>query len=133
MAVRFHPPSVPTDEELEYLNARNAPLRFERTLEGELVVTPPTGYSTGRQNSELVRQLGNWNLEHGHGAVLESSTGVTLGQLHGAPDAGWISGERDRTIPKEKRAHFLPVPPELVFELMSSSDTAPATAKRHRA
>jgi Uma2 family endonuclease len=130
MAIQFRPLTIPTDEDLEYLNARNAPLRFERSLDGDLVVTPPTGYVTGRQNSELVRQLGNWNLEHGHGAVLESSTGVTIGLLRGAPDAGWLSGDRDRAIPKDERRRFLAVAPELVFELMSPGDTKAATAKR---
>jgi Uma2 family endonuclease len=129
MAVQFRLQAVPTDEDLEDLNLRNAPLRFERTLAGEVIVTPPTGYVTGRQNNELARQLGNWNLEHGHGGVLDSSTGVSIG-LNGAPDAGWISGERDRTIPEEKRSKFLPVAPELIFELMSPSDTASETAKR---
>ncbi len=129
MAVQFRPRIAPTDEELEYLNAHNAPLRFERTLEGELVVTPPTGYSTGLQNAELVGQMRDWNRRHGHGKVIESSTGVSIG-LNGAPDAGWLSGQRDRTIPKEERSKFLTVAPEIVFELQSPSATARAIATR---
>jgi Uma2 family endonuclease len=129
MAVQFRPRTIPTDDELEYLNAHNAPLRFERTLDGELLVMPPTGYGTGLQNAELVRQLGEWNRRCGHGKVIESSTGVSIGP-NGAPDAGWLSGERHRSIPKEARSKFLSIAPELIFELMSSSDTAPAVAKR---
>ncbi len=129
MAVQFRPQTTPTDDELEYLNARNAPLRFKRTLDGELLVSPPTGFSTGLQNAELVGQLRDWNRDHGHGKVLESSTGVSIG-LNGAPDAGWLSGNRFRKIPTQERATFLKVAPELVFELRSPSDTAPALAKR---
>ncbi len=129
MAVQFRPKSPPTDDELEFLNARFEPLRFERTLEGDLVVTPPTGFSTGTQNSELNAQLVAWNRRHGHGKVLESSTGVSIG-LNGAPDAGWLSGSRFRAIPKEQRAKFLRVPPDLIFELRSPSNTATSTAKR---
>ncbi len=129
MAVQFHPKTVPTDEELEYLNARNAPLRFERSLTGDLIVTPPTGGATGFQNTELVRQVGNWNLKYGHGKVLESSTGVSIG-LSGAPDAGWLSGDRWRAVPKIERTKFIATPPEVVFELMSPSDTAQAVATR---
>jgi Uma2 family endonuclease len=129
LAVQFHPQTVPTDEELQFLNARNAPLRFERSLAGELIVSPPTGGATGFQNTELVRQIGNWNLKHGHGKVLESSTGVSIG-LNGAPDAGWLSGKRWRAIPKTERTKFIPTPPEVVFELMSPSDTAQGVAAR---
>jgi Uma2 family endonuclease len=130
MAIQFRPVAVPTDEELEYLNAQNAPLRFERTPKGDLVVTPPTGAQTGFQNTELVRQLGNWNVQHGHGFVLESSTGVSVGGLNGAPDAGWISATRYRSLPEGERKKFLPIAPEIVFELMSPSDTAQTAAKR---
>ncbi len=128
MAVQFRPVTAPTDEELEYLNARNAPMRFERTLEGDLVVTPPTGSETGFQNTELVGQLRDWNRGHGHGFVLESSTGVSIG-LNGAPDAGWISGERYLALPKNERKKFLPIAPELIFVLRSPSDAVPAIAQ----
>jgi Uma2 family endonuclease len=130
MAVQFRPNTVVTDEELAYLNAHNAPLRFERSLDGDLIVTPPTGGATGLRNAELVRQIGDWNLMHGHGAVLESSTGLSLGQLNGTPDAGWLSADRFRTIPEEDREKFLTVAPELVFELRSPSDTVSAITKR---
>jgi Uma2 family endonuclease len=129
MTVRFRPQIAPSDEELEYLNAHNAPLRFERSLDGDLIVTPPTGGATGLQNAELVGQLRDWNRQWGHGKVLESSTGVSIG-LNGAPDAGWISGPRYQAIPKAERSKFFKVAPELVFELMSPSDTAATTAKR---
>jgi Uma2 family endonuclease len=129
MAVQFRPRTVPTDEELEYLNAHNAPLRFERTLDGELLVMPPTGYETGLQNTKLVGQLREWNRRYGHGKVIGSSTGISIG-LNGAPDAGWLSGARDKFIPNEARAKFLSIAPELIFELISPSDTVPAVAKR---
>jgi len=129
MAVQFRPQSPPTDDELEFLNAQNAPLRFERTLDGDLVVSPPTGFSTGMQNTELIVQLDAWNRRHGHGKVIESSTGVSIGS-NGAPDGGWLSGARFRSIPREQRAKFLRVPPDAIFELRSPSDSASSLAKR---
>jgi len=129
VAVQFRPKSPPTDEELEFLNAHNAPLRFERTLDGDLVVSPPTGYSTGARNSELNAQLSAWIRRHGHGIVIDSSTGVSIG-LNGAPDGGWLSGARHRAIPREQREKFLRVPPDLIFELRSPSDSASSIAKR---
>jgi hypothetical protein len=54
---------------------------------------------------------------------------VSIG-LNGAPDAGWLSGERHRSIPKAARTKFLSVAPELIFELISPSDTVPAVTKR---
>jgi Uma2 family endonuclease len=74
----------PTDEELAHLNAQNPNLRFERTLSGEIVVSPPTGLSTGPQNSDLTSQIVVWNRAHGHGKVLGSSTGVSIG-LNASP------------------------------------------------
>lgn len=129
MAVQFRPLTTPTDEELAHLNTRNPNLRFERTLSGEIVVSPPTGLSTGPQNSDLTAQLVIWNRAHGHGKVLDSSTGVSIG-LNAAPDAGWISGGRYGSIPIKQRKEFLKIPPELVFELRSSSDRAVAIARR---
>jgi Uma2 family endonuclease len=129
MTVQVRPQIAPTDEELSYLNVRYAPMRFERSLKGELVVSPPTGLATGMRNNELYRQLNAWNDRHGHGAVLESSTGVSIGLL-GSPDAGWLSGERYRSIPLEQREKFLTIAPEVVFELRSPSDLAGATVKR---
>jgi Uma2 family endonuclease len=129
MAVQFRPQSPPTDEELEFLNAHNAPLRFERTLDGDLLVSPPTGYSTTTRNSELNAQLVAWNRQYGHGKVLDSSAGVSIG-LNGAPDGGWVSGARHRAIPREQREQFLRVAPELIFELRSPSNTASSVAKR---
>jgi Uma2 family endonuclease len=129
VAVQFRLWKIPSDEELEFLNEHNAPLRFERTLDGALSLSPPTGFTTGARNAELTRQLGTWNIAHGHGTVIDSSTGISIG-LNGAPDGGWLSGERSRSIPPERRSKFLSIAPELVFELRSPSDTAPAIAKR---
>jgi Uma2 family endonuclease len=129
MALQFRLWKIPSDEELEFLNEHNPPLRFERTLDGALSLSPPTGFATGEQNSELNRQLANWNLAHGHGSVLESSTGISIG-LNGAPDGGWLSGERRRSIPAEQRRKFLNIAPEIVFELRSPSDSLRALAKR---
>ncbi len=129
MALQFRPRTIPTDEELEYLNTRNHPLRFERTLDGALVVSPPTGFATGSQNSELNRQLANWNKTNGNGKVLDSSTGVSIG-LNAAPDAGWISGARVRTIPRDGREKFLAIAPEIVFELRSPSESRPSIARK---
>ena len=130
IGLQFRPLIAPTDEELALLNARNPNLRFERTLSGDVVVSPPTGLATGPQNSDLTAQLVTWNRGHGHGRVLDSSTGISIG-MNAAPDAGWISGDRYDTIPMERRNEFLNIPPELVFELRSSSDSP--IAIKHKA
>jgi len=57
MALQFRLWKIPSDEELEFLNEHNPPLRFERTLDGALSLSPPTGFATGEQNSELNRLL----------------------------------------------------------------------------
>lgn len=129
MALQFRPLTTPTDEELADLNARNPALRFERTLSGDIVVSPPTGLSTGPQNSDLNFQIVAWNRAHGHGKVLDSSTGVSIG-LNAAPDAGWISGGRFAGIPVKRRKEYLKIPPELIFELRSSRDSSAAIGRK---
>ena len=70
---------VVTKEQFTVLAAANRDLRLELTASGELIVMPPTGGETGRNNSDLNRQMGNWAERHSDlGLVFDSSTGFTL-------------------------------------------------------
>lgn len=67
MAISLRLPAPPSDEELVELSERNPGFGFERTAEGELIVTP-TGGEAGRSEAELVGQLHTW-------AVLDRALG----------------------------------------------------------
>jgi Uma2 family endonuclease len=86
----------PSDEELIELSERNPGLQFERTAEGELIVTP-TGGEAGRSEAELV------------GSLL-------------SPDASWLPRKRWEALTPTQREGFAPLCPDAVFEIASSSD-----------
>ena len=114
-----------SDEEIEELSRRNPAYSFERTSEGELVVSPPAGWKTSRRNSRLIARLDNWNRRFGGGgAAFDSAAGFTLpdGALL-SPDAAWMSATRlDRLCKMQPGSAFGSICPELVFELLSPSD-----------
>jgi len=58
--VHVRPASRVSDDDLFELCARNPELAIERTAEGEIIVTSPTGGETGRRNFQLIVQLGMW-------------------------------------------------------------------------
>lgn len=95
LVVHLQPVINLTDDQFYELCQLNRDLRIERTAQGELLIRPPAGGETGRQNSELNRQLGNWAKRDGPGVVFDSSTGFNL--PNGAtrsPDAAWVKRSR---------------------------------------
>ena len=101
----------------------NQPLGLERTPEGRVSITMPTGGRTGSRNAELTTQLGLWNRQSRAGVVFDSNTGFELpNNAMRAPDAAWVSRTRLETITEAQREKFLPLAPEFVIELRSDSD-----------
>ena len=123
MADVLAPPLIVSEDLFLALVRENPDLRLERSKRGELIVMPPTGYRGSERNVELVRQLANWNKQHRLGRVTESNGGYRLpDSALRAPDAAWVSAERDATIPANKRESLAPVCPDFVAELLSPSD-----------
>lgn len=112
-----------TDEELRLLSERNPGYQLERTADGRLVVSP-TGGESGRRSLEVAYQLRRWSERAGGGVVFDSSTGFRLpdGSLL-SPDASWVRRERWEALSREEREGFVPLCPEAVFEVRSSSQT----------
>ncbi|GBD09252.1 hypothetical protein HRbin22_01502 [Candidatus Thermoflexus japonica] len=110
-----------TDEELRELSERNPGYQFERTADGRLIVTP-TGGESGRRSAEVLYQLERWNRSHRQGVVFDSSTGFRLpdGSLF-SPDASWVARERWEALSPEEREGFVPLCPDVVFEVRSAS------------
>jgi len=122
-----------TDEELRLLSERNPGYQFERTADGRLVVSP-TGGKSGRRSAEVLRQLGDWNRGTGLGVVFDSSTGFHLpdGSLL-SPDASWVTRERWEALSREEQEGFVPLCPDAVFEIRSSSQTPQELREKMRA
>lgn len=112
-----------TEDVFYKLCQQNPDLRLERTAEGEVIVTPPTGGETGSRNDEIIRQLSNWRKENGRGRSFESSTGYKLPNgADRSPDASWVEKSRLAQLTLEEKKKFLPLCPDFAIELRSPSD-----------
>ena len=112
-----------TDAEFEKICRENSDRKFERTAQGELLIMSLTGGSTGERNAELNGQLWLWNRQAKLGHIYDSSTGFRLpnGAIR-SPDAAWISQSRWDALTPEQRKKWVPLCPDFVVELKSSSD-----------
>lgn len=123
LPLQFEPAIEMTDEQFARFCALNRDLRIERTSEGYVMIMMPTGGGTGKWNALLTIQLGNWALRDGAGEVFDSSTGFRL--PNGAtrsPDASWVRKARLAALTPEEKEGFLPLCPDFVVELRSSTD-----------
>src|SRR5215467_7496978 len=98
----------------------NKDLRLERTAEGDLIVTPPTGGETGRRNFTLTGLFKDWIENDGSGVGFDSSTGFALPNgAKRSPDLAWVKKARWEQLTEEEREEFPPVCPDFVVELRS--------------
>ena len=111
-------------EEFEQLCADYGDLRLELTSTGQLIVMPPTGSETGKQNFDLTYQLGAWSRRNGTGVCLDSNGGFTLpnGAIRSA-DAAWIDRRKWDRLTVQQKKSFAPICPDFVVELRSRSNT----------
>jgi Uma2 family endonuclease len=118
------PPQVGLDDDLFFAICQaNRDYRIERNARGDIQIMPPTGGLTGKRNSDLLIDLGNWARRDGRGLVFDSSTGFNL--PNGAtrsPDVAWVRRERIEALSAAERRGFLPLAPDLVIELASPTD-----------
>jgi Uma2 family endonuclease len=132
MAISLKLAGPPTDDDIRALSARNPGYQFERTANGELVVTP-TGGRSGRCEAALIIQLGTWAKADGRGEVFSSATGFRLpdGSLL-VPDASWVRGDRWDALSRQAQEDFVPLCPDAVFEVLSPSDRLPHLRRKCR-
>ncbi len=124
LIVHLRPVVNLTDDQLYEFSQINRDLRIERNAQGELIIMPPTGGDTGERNSEINMQLRLWTKRNGEGATFDSSTGFRL--INGAvrsPDAAWVRRSRLDALAAEERKRFIPLCPDFVIELRSSTDS----------
>jgi Uma2 family endonuclease len=113
-----------TDDQFYQLCRNNPDLKFERNAHGELIIMPPTGGETGRRNTNLIIDVGNWNRRAQLGQVFDSSTCFKLPNgADRSPDVSWIRQDRWDALTLEQKEKFPPICPDFVIELMSPSDT----------
>jgi Uma2 family endonuclease len=112
-----------TEDQFMLLCQENPDLQFELTARQELVIMPPTGFETGRRNSRLTRYLDLWSAADSTGISCDSSTLFALPNgAKRSPDAAWIRRALVEQLSQEQREGVLPLCPEFVVELRSSTD-----------
>lgn len=128
------PPQVRLDDDLFFAICQaNRDYRIERNARGDIQIMPPTGGLTGKRNSDLIIDLGNWARRDGRGLVFDSSTGFDLpnGSTR-SPDVAWVLRERLDRLTEAQRRGFLPLAPDLVIELASPTDAVSGLVAKMR-
>jgi Uma2 family endonuclease len=109
-----------THEQFVQLCETNQELRLELTANGELIIMPPAFSESSKRNFDLAGQLWQWNRKNQFGEAFDSSGGFTLPNgAERAPDVSWV--EKSRLVDLSLN-QFLPLAPDFLIELRSSSD-----------
>ena len=122
--IKFKPLTYMNDKQFAKFCALNDDLRIERTAKGEIVLMAPTYGITGTKNIRIGARLDNWTEADGTGIAFDSATGFRLpnGALR-APDAAWAHETTLAELTAEELDKFLPICPDFVIELRSSTDS----------
>ncbi len=122
-----------TEDEFFEFCQLNRDLRIELSAEGDLIVMPPTGATTGARNASLTAELYLWAKKDGTGVTFDSSTGFTLPNgAKRSPDAAWIRYERWNGLTDKQQEKFPPLCPEFVVELRSLTDSVSVIHEKMR-
>ena len=114
-----------TQEEFAAIAAANRDLRLERSADGVLIASPPTGSESSQRNIGITAQLWIWAQANPTlGVAFESSGGFCLsnGAIR-SPDASWVKRDRWDALTPEQRKGFAPLCPDFTVELRSESDS----------
>lgn len=113
-----------SDDRFEDFCRQNPDVEMEMTKEGELVIMPPTGGTTGNRNFSLIVVFGNWLEKDGRGIGFDSSTVFKLPNgAKRSPDLSWVKNERWEKLTAKEQEKFPPLCPDFVVELRSPSDS----------
>jgi len=98
-------------------------IRYLETKFTELE-TKVVDLETKPKNADLNAQLRNWNDNKSLGVVFGSDARFILAQNHIlSPNVAWIKLDRWNTLNKQQQQQIIPIAPDFVIELLSTSDT----------
>lgn len=123
MQLTLHSLKVSDEQFLQIVQA-NPDWKFEHTADGELIIVPPTGGTSGKKNLNLAMQFGNWvenNLSLGEG--FDSSTLFVLPNgAKRSPDVSWVKRHAWESLTQKQQDGYVPLCPDFVVELRSPTD-----------
>lgn len=112
-----------SDDDFLSLCSKHRDLKFERNINGDLMIMSPTGGLTGDRNSDINYQLRSWNRKYKLGKVFDSSTGFKLPNgSDRSPDASFVMMDKWDNLTNDEKERFLPLCPDFLVELRSPSD-----------
>lgn len=112
-----------TDDDLMRISSDNPNWRFERTADGVLTMTPPTGAASSQRNARLTHMFFEWAEAHGF-VAFDSNGGFRLPDTSVvAPDASLVTQASWDNLTAEQRERFFPGAPVVAVELCSDSDS----------
>jgi Uma2 family endonuclease len=121
--IKLEPAIALSEDQFYHLCTQNPALKFERNPHGELIIMPPTGGETGKNNATLIARFVIWNETYNLGVVFDSSTCFRLPQGGDrSPDIAWLRQERWDALTSEEKRKFPPLCPDFILELLSPSD-----------
>lgn len=118
-------PSAPvSDEDLMRFSELNKPYKIERNKDGELIIMTPVNYRGGKHEGYVAAALLLWAEQDGRGSSVPANVGFKLpdGSCL-APDAAWITLEREATLTPEQQDSFPPICPDFIIEVRSKTDS----------
>ena len=123
ITLRLPPQWALTDECMIFLGEINESLGFERTREGALNISFPSGIEASGHEFELSGELAIWWRTHRRGLARGATAGHSLpdGSLL-IPDASWTSDERLEGLNLQP-SKPIPVAPDFVVEVRSRSQS----------
>jgi Uma2 family endonuclease len=111
-----------TDDDVMRISSENPGWRVERTADGVLTMTPPTGAASSKRNSRLTRMIDEWAEEHGY-VAFDSNGGFRLPDTSVVgPDAALVTQASWEMLSEKERERFFPGAPLVAIELASDSD-----------
>ena len=121
LTLRLPPQWALTDECMILLGESNESLGFERTAEGALIISFPSGIEASGHEFELSTELAIWWRSHRRGLARGATAGHSLpdGSLL-VPDASWTSDERLEGL-EFQPSKPIPAAPDFVVEVRSRS------------
>ena len=133
--LRFRPPATLTDTLFAALASGNPDLRMERSAGGDLEIMVPAGGGSSNRNFLLNYRLGQWSENEGRGLgqCFDSSAGFAFpnGAIR-SPDASWVARERWEALTPAEKEGFVPLCPDFVAELRSTTDRPAALRRKMR-
>ena len=116
-----------TDDQFYEFCQVNENLKIERNSKGEIIIMALTGGKTGNRNAEVNAEFVIWNRQKKGGFVFDSSTGFSIpnGATY-SPDLAWVTHERWNALTEEQKEKFVPLCPDFMVELLSTSQDVEA-------